>query len=216
VRTAAPATRPVTTRPERKGGRVAVRIEFTLDAPQRLFLVVRGPSPSCRTVGVVAIRGRAGENAVRFAGRVGDRRLDPGVYLLTLSDTRSVEPGAEAEAVRVVSPRRTVPLTASEREPTCASRAESGVLTHLPSSDRRSPDRAEAAPEARPAAPLRPPVNVPHTAGQPGALPAAIVADAATSVVEFVVTFGVFALVGTLLLVLLAMATRLISGPRRV
>jgi hypothetical protein len=192
-----------------------VRLDFTLAAEQRLFLVVRGPAPSCRTVGVVAIRGRAGENVVRFAGRVGERHLDPGVYLLTLSVTRRVAPGAEAEAVRVVSPRRTVPLPESERKPACVDEAgDTGLVARLLGSGESSPDRV-AAPGARPSAPLRPPLNVPRVAGPRAALPAAIVADAGTSFVELMVTFGVFALVGALLLVLLALATRFFNGQTR-
>ena len=207
--------RSLAARPERTPGRVAVRLDFILPAAQRLYLVVRGPAPSCRVVGVVPIRGRAGENTVRFAGRVQDRRLEPGVYLLTLSETRRVAPGSEAEAVRVVSPRRTTPLPESERRPTCeAAIRDSGARAHLLSREAAPPDRAAAGPEARPVAPLRPPVNVPAVAGPAGSLPVTIVADAATSALELLLTFGVFALVGMILLVLLALATRYINGPR--
>jgi hypothetical protein len=194
---------------------VAVRLDFTLPEAQRLFLVVRGPSPSCRVVGVVPIRGRAGENTVRFSGRVPDGRLDPGVYLLTLSETREVAPDAEAEAVRVVSPRRTVPLPESEREPTCeAEPIATTSFVRLLSSEATSPDGSATGSEGRPSAPLRPPVNVPAVV-EPEALPVTIVADAATSALELLLTFGAFALVGMLLLLVLALATKFINGPRR-
>jgi hypothetical protein len=60
--------------------RRAARITFTLTAPARVLFVVRGPAPSCDVVGRFAVRGRAGRNRVRFAGRIGHRRLAPGTY----------------------------------------------------------------------------------------------------------------------------------------
>jgi hypothetical protein len=57
-------------------------------------------------------------------------------------------------------------------------------------------------------------VNVPAVV-EPEALPVTIVADAATSALELLLTFGVFALVGMLLLLVLALATKFINGPRR-
>jgi hypothetical protein len=176
--------------------------------------VVRGPAPSCRVVGVVPIRGRAGENTVRFAGRVQDRRLEPGVYLLTLSETRRAAPGAPTEAVRVVSPRRTVPLPESEREPTCAGAPAAHATTARLLRSESAPSDAPAAARSRPVAPLRPPVELPREAAPIGGLPVTIVADAATGALEFLLTFGVFALAGMLLLFLLAAATRALSGRR--
>ena len=100
---------------------VKVRLDFTLSRAARLFLIVRGPSPSCRIAGYIPIRGHKGKNTVVFAGRAQGRPLDPGVYLLSLSTTRSFTPGAPSEYVRVVSPRRAVPLSDSAaRTPFCA------------------------------------------------------------------------------------------------
>jgi hypothetical protein len=59
---------------------------------------------------VVPLRGRRGANTVYFAGRVHGRRLEPGLYRLSLSTTRRPQPGAPATAVRVVSARRSVPV----------------------------------------------------------------------------------------------------------
>ena len=70
----------------------------------RMFLVVRGPAPSCRVAGVIPVRGRKGENTVYFAGRVHGHRLAPGVYLISLSANRHHMPRAATEYVRVVSP----------------------------------------------------------------------------------------------------------------
>lgn len=47
------------------------------------------------------------------------RRLEPGVYLISLSSTRRPVPGAPTEYVRVVSPRRSVPLPDSAPKPSC-------------------------------------------------------------------------------------------------
>ena len=99
--------------------RVSVRLDFTLARAGRLFLIVRGPAPSCRAVGVIPVKGRKGRNSVNFAGRVQGHMLDPGVYLISLSPTRQFAPGAPTEYVRVVSPRRSVPLLESARKPSC-------------------------------------------------------------------------------------------------
>ena len=99
--------------------RVSVQLDFTLARTARLFLIVRGPTPSCKTVGFISVTGRKGHNTVAFAGRVQGHRLEPGVYLISLSPTRQFAPGAPTEHVRVVSPRRTIPLQNSTRKPTC-------------------------------------------------------------------------------------------------
>jgi len=108
----------------RTKGRVKVRLDFTLSRAARLFLIVRGPSPSCRVAGYIPVKGDKGKNTVIFAGRAQGHPLEPGVYLLSLSMTRSVTPGAPSEYVRVVSPRRAVPLPDSASKPSCAEATE--------------------------------------------------------------------------------------------
>jgi len=103
-------SRALAARPHRTKNRVSVRLRFALPAAGRLFLIVRGPAPSCRVAGVIPFRGRRGTNTIYFAGRVQGRRLDPGLYQLSLSTTRRPQPGAPATAVRVVSVRRSVPV----------------------------------------------------------------------------------------------------------
>jgi hypothetical protein len=105
-----------------KTGKTFVRLEFALGARRGLFLIVRGPAPSCRTTAVLRIRGRKGFNSVPFSGRLAKRQLEPGVYGLTLSPTRTAAPGAPAIFVEVVSDRRTVPV-APQDEPSCDSPA---------------------------------------------------------------------------------------------
>lgn len=209
--------RPLEASAERRRNRVAVRLEFALPKAQPLFLIVRGPAPSCRVVGVVPIRGQAGENVVRFAGRVRERVLDPGVYLLTISPTRHLVPTAESEPVRVVSPRRTVPLPESQRGPTCS---VSPLLTvaRLLRAEMPSEPAAGSSVRARPAAPLRPPTNVPEEEGDSGGLPGlipspgALIPDADTGPIELVATFVVFALGLGLLFLVLASVARAIRG----
>jgi hypothetical protein len=104
----------------RTRGGVKVRLEFTLSRAARLFLIVRGPSPSCRVAGYIPVKGHKGKNTVIFAGRAQGHPLGPGVYLLSLSTTRSFTPGAPSEYVQVVSPRRAVPLPDSASKPACA------------------------------------------------------------------------------------------------
>ena len=60
--------------------KTAARITFNLTKPARVRFVVRGPAPSCDVVARFAVRGRAGRNQVRFTGRIGRRRLEPGTY----------------------------------------------------------------------------------------------------------------------------------------
>ena len=59
------------------------RITFTLDRRSRVFFVVRGPAPSCRVAGRFSVRGDRGVNHVRFAGKVGRRKLSVGTYRVT-------------------------------------------------------------------------------------------------------------------------------------
>jgi hypothetical protein len=104
----------------RTKGRVKVRLDFSISRAARLFLIVRGPFPSCRVAGYIPIKGHKGKNTVIFAGRAQGHALAPGVYLLSLSTTRRFTPGAPSEYVRVFSPRRAVPLPDSASKPSCA------------------------------------------------------------------------------------------------
>lgn len=195
---------------------VAVRLAFTLAGPRPLFLVVRGPEPSCAVVGALPIRGRAGENVVRFAGRIRTRVLEPGVYVLTVAPDRRAAPGADSQRVRVVSPRRTVPLDESLPERACAPAATTTAfrtaLLLRTEATRSARERATTPP--RPSAPLRPPTTVPaeEGGGFPPLIRAPLVPGGDTGGVELVATFGAFALVLALLFGLLSLATRLIRG----
>lgn len=208
---------------QRSKNGVSVKLEFTLPEARRVFLIVRGPAPSCRIVGVIPFRGRKGENAASFAGRVRGRMLEPGVYLLTISPKRRLLPGAHTEYARVASPRRTVPLAESAKKPTCSAAqalAADPTARFLGS----EPATAVAAPTttARPAAPLRPPITpAPERIGPDvddggvlGALPSPgdFGSAARDSVGGVITTFVLLVLAGALLVGMLGLVARFMRG----
>lgn len=210
-------------KPQRSKGRVSVRLEFLLPNAKRVFIIVRGPAPSCRIAGVIPFRGRKGENAAQFSGRIRGRVLDPGVYLLTISQTRRLKARAPTEYVRVASPRRTVPLPDRAKKPTCTvarSLAADPIARFL----NREPASPPALPSARangPTAPLRPPLVSSPPAATPddadggfGPIPSAgeIGTAARESVGEAVAAIVIVALVGLLLLAMLGLVTRFMRG----
>ena len=128
----------------------ASALAFVLPRRGPIFLVVRGPAPSCRVAGVIPVRGRKGENTVYFAGRVHGRRLAPGVYLISLSPNRHHTPGAATEYVRVVSARRSLPLPDGAKKPTCTNVTSVAMAATSPSLiGGTTPEQATAQPSAQ-------------------------------------------------------------------
>jgi hypothetical protein len=76
------------TRFSTRGRRHGTTIHFRLGRPARVELVVIGPSPSCDVVGRKRIHGHAGENGVRFSGRVRGHVLAPGRYEIEIVTVR--------------------------------------------------------------------------------------------------------------------------------
>ena len=103
-----------------------MRLAFSLSKAQRLFLIVRGPTPSCQVVGVIPVRGHKGVNKLTFAGRAEGRNLRPGSYLLSLSTVRQPLAAAPTTLVNVVSKRRSVPAKPGAEKPTCTEALASG------------------------------------------------------------------------------------------
>jgi len=204
-------------RVHRSPNRVSVRLAFLLPKADRKFLLVRGPAPSCLIAGYIPVRGRKGANTVYFAGRVHGRRLEPGIYLISLSPNRRLVPGAATEYVRVVSPRRSVPLPESARKPSCN---DASALAADPTA-RILP--AEAAPEvatptARRAA-ARPPDRTASESEEgdeeaAGFAPDSGVLGVATrdEAEEPFVAIAVLTLVAALLIAMLALVTRFLRG----
>ena len=190
----------------RTSGRVSVRLAVMLPASGRAFLIVRGPAPSCRVAGYVPLRGQGGATTVFFAGRVHGRRLDPGVYRISLSPNRRLVTGAPTEFVRVAAPRRSVPLPESAPRPACS----------------------RAAPVAKPAAkkpPAPPTARVAEAAAKEpaaedaddaaaAALPVAGVLGEATEEPDAgpFLAIAVLALVAGLLLAMVGLVTKFLRG----
>ena len=211
------AATPLEARRHKVRGRVSVRLAFTLPKADRVFLIVRGPAPSCRIAGYIPVRGRKGANQVAFAGRVHGRRLEPGIYLISLSPNRRLVPGAATEYVRVVSPRRSLPLAESARKPSCN---ESTVLTADPTARILLAEALPrpATPAARPA-PQRPPAQkAPNDEDKDdeasGFMPDAGVLGVATggAAEEPFVAIAVLTLVAGLLIAMVALVTRFLRG----
>ena len=203
-------------RVQRSQNRVSVRLAFVLRKADRLFVVVRGPAPSCRIAGYIPVRGHKGANIVFFAGRVHGRRLEPGVYLLSLSTNRRLDPAAATEYVRVRSPLRSVPLPEQAHKPACSDVA--GVST----SD--AIERTVLAEAQRKTSKPRPTASLAGTAvasptgdenddGASG-LPESGVLGAATSAADEqpFVAIAVLTIVAALLLTMLVLVTRFLRG----
>jgi hypothetical protein len=75
-----------------------ITLTFRLSKPARVTFAVRQVAPLCRTVGYFSVRGRKGTNRIRFAGRVGRKRLSPGTYEILARTQR----GRLVQRVRLV------------------------------------------------------------------------------------------------------------------
>jgi hypothetical protein len=212
------ATRPRTleARREKASNRISVRLRFTLPKTDRVFLIVRGPAPSCRIVGYIPVSGRKGVNSVAFVGRVEGRRLEPGVYLISLSTSRRLVPGAATEYVRVVSPRKSLPLPDSAAKPSCS---DSIVLVTATTAQILLPESLPAVgnPTARPTRPGRStpvPVGAKDDAEASGFIPDAGVLGVATDAAadEPFVAVAVLSLVAALLIAMVSLVTRFLRG----
>lgn len=203
----------------KRGNRISVRLRFRLPKADRVFLIVRGPAPSCRIVGYIPVRGRKGVNDVAFVGRVNGRRLEPGTYLISLSTSRRLVPDAATEYVRVVSPRRSLPLPDSAPKPSCT---DSTVLVTATTAQLVLPESlpAIATPTVRPAQPTRPgratpaPSRAEDDAEASGFIPDAGVLGVATDAAadEPFVAIAVLSIIAALLIAMVALVTRFLRG----
>ena len=200
--------------------RVSVRLRFALPAARKLFLVVRGPAPSCSVAGVIPLRGRRGENTVFFAGRVHGHRLDPGLYRLSLSPTRRAQPGAPVTVVRVVSARRSVPVARPKGLPACPAAATTSSLdgtTRVLVGEPRDEQRPTAAVASVPGGTK--PLQVGGTAAggddegiAGGFLPNPVGGDSADGGLESFAAVAVLVLVASLLFGMVARVARFLRG----
>lgn len=214
--TARPQRKALAARVQRSRNRVSVRLAFVLPKADRLFVIVRGPAPSCRIAGYIPVRGRKGANTVFFAGRVHGRRLEPGVYLLSLSTNRRLDPSGATEYVRVVSRRRSVPLPGRTPKASCSDVAGASTSDAI----ERTVLAGAVAKTSRP----RPSASLAGTAaGSPSGnenddgasgLPESGVLGAATGDASErpFVAIAVLTIVGALLLTMLVLVTRFLRG----
>ena len=200
--------------------RVSVRLTFSLPKADRVFLIVRGPVPSCEIAGYIPVRGREGINKVAFAGRVQGRRLEPGTYLISLSTSRRLAPGAATEYVRVVSPRRSVPLADSARRPSCS---DAGALASTSTDQLIFPAgfaSVLAAPNVRPAQPAPsaegtlPASSEDDDSEASGFIPDTGILGVATgdAADEPFIAFAVLTLLAALVIAMATLVTRFIRG----
>lgn len=61
----------------------AITLTFVLPRATRVIFTVTQVSPVCQVVGRFAVKGHAGLNRVRFAGRIGPKPLEAGTYKIT-------------------------------------------------------------------------------------------------------------------------------------
>jgi hypothetical protein len=214
--TARPQAKTFEARVQRSRNRVSVRLAFVLPKADRLFVIVRGPAPSCRIAGYIPVRGHKGANTVFFAGRVHGRRLGPGVYLLSLSTNRRLDPSAATEYVRVRSPRRSVPLPEQAQKPSCSDVAGASTSDAI--------ERAVLAGAVAKTSKSRPTASLAGTAagspsgegrdGGASGVPQSDVLGATTDVADEqpFVAIAVLTIVGALLLTMLVLVTRFLRG----
>jgi hypothetical protein len=193
-----------------------VRLAFTLSKAQQLFLIVRGPVPSCAVVGVIPVRGHRGVNKLTFAGRAGGRNLRPGSYLLSLSTVRQPLAAAPTTLVRVVSKRRSIPAKPGAERPTCADAqaAATGPFFRLLRREGTGTGPAEAPAGRGGLVSSVPPANSDQQHDVLGvATPGAgLDSGASADSLESLITIGILTLIGAILLTTVALVTRFLRG----
>ena len=185
---------------------MSVRVTVRIPKARRGFLVVRGPAPSCRRAGYIPMRGA---RTVYFAGRVHGRRLGSGIYRISPSPDRRAVYGAPTAYVRVVSPRRSVPVADSAPKPACKNVASAAKPVVRKATARPRAAVAGVVTSERPAAEKRDEAAV-------AALPVAGgVLGEATEEAErepFLAIAMLAALVAGLLLAMVALVTKFLRG----
>jgi hypothetical protein len=196
-------------------GRVAVRLAFTLSKAQRLFLIVRGPVPSCEVVGVIPVRGHRGVNKLTFAGRAEGRNLSPGSYILSLSTVRQPLPNAPTTLVKVVSKRRSVPAKPGTEMPSCtdAQASAPGPFFRFPRREGAVLGPAEASTGRKGGLVTSvAPANSDQQHDVLGVATPSFGSGSSADILESLVTIGVLTLIGAILLTTVGLVTRFFRG----
>jgi hypothetical protein len=178
-----------------------------------MFVVVRGPLPSCRVVGTMPLRARAGRNTFDFRGRVRNHALEPGDYLVTISPVRRPRPDDPVTAVRVVSQRRSVPLDVSVAKTACTERPLSRFVALVTGAEAGSPPGGFGADRMRGSTFLPPLPPGGDDEPQPlGAAPFSPLPGGDTELFDSFAAFAVLAIVGALLGLLVTLVARFLAG----
>jgi uncharacterized membrane protein len=161
------------------------------------------------------VRGRKGVNTVYFAGRVHGHRLEPGVYLISLSPNRRYVPGSATEYVHVVSASRSLPLPDGAKKPSCPDAASTAAAPTSPTlAGAEPPQQADARPSAEVAGVAVPgPSGDENDDGASGLPDLGVLADAAGDAEEHpFLAIALLVLVGGLLLAMLGLVARFLRG----
>jgi hypothetical protein len=168
---------------------------------------------------------KKGTNTVFFAGRVQGHRLEPGLYQLSLSASRRPHPAAPAATVRVVSPRRSVPVTNPTSTPACAPEQaylDDGTRRVLVAEAQQQQQIQQLQPRGpivtlagAATAPLRPPLHAAGVANADDEGIAGLLPDPrgdSGGLLESFAAIGVLLIVASLLLGMVALVTRFLRG----
>lgn len=135
----------------RRTGR-SIELEYFLARSGRVFVVLRGPVPSCTVSSRFSVRGQRGSNVLRFNGKVGRTRLATGTYLIGLRTAAS----SMRWKLIAVAPRAVRPVRRAAEPVVRACAAQAMVVHNEIAADRgsakanglppRSSDRAQSPP----------------------------------------------------------------------
>ena len=160
---------------------------------------------------MIPVRGEKGRNRFDFAGRAGGRNLRPGNYVLSLSSRRQPSGDGPTTLVEVVSVRRSVPASAGSQRPTCSASAVQYASPTIPLQRDDSGDGAAGDANAQTSAPLLNDeeqhdilgVAIPDVQFDPR--------DSGTWLAA-IITIGLLALIGAVLLWTITLVTRFVRG----
>jgi hypothetical protein len=125
----------VVVRPGRKNG--GTTLVFTVRRPGVVRFTVVRVYPTCERVGSFTVRARAGQNRVRFSGRLGGRPLDDGVYRL-LAQVRGHEKAVATVTLVVARGQRSAKNLRRARPTACSqddARAIEAAIGAAPNED---------------------------------------------------------------------------------
>ena len=132
-----------------RAGRPTTTIVFWLSGPARVVFLVQSGGSDCSPAGRFTVKGRRGRNEIRFTGKLGDGRLQPGRYRITPIRIRGARPtGRPAVGVQVLS-RGSVPARITTA---CVRPTETSTAASLTEEGAAGAAAAGAKPQSKPEA----------------------------------------------------------------